>query len=111
MWLYEGLELYACTKAKGWRNRWPYTVVAVDESTATLQAKDSDVRSALPHKTVAALFRLGFCRSYRAAQGLEWPRVRLHGWDSPHFTMSRQLVGMSRCLRSDALDFGPGRYA
>ena len=111
MWLYEGLELYACTKASGWRNRWPYTVVAVDETTATLQAKDAaEPMRPLPHATVAALCRLGFCRSYHAAQGLEWPRVRLHGWDSPHFTLSHLLVGMSRCLRSDALDFGPGRY-
>ena len=107
MWLYEGLELYACMKARPWRNRWPYRVVEVEEKTVTLQAKDREDRSTLPHATAAVLFRLGFARSYHAAQGLEWPRVRLHGWSNPYFTLSHLLVGVSRCLRSDALDLGP----
>ena len=64
MWLWEGLELYACTKARGYQNRWPYVVIEVDHKTVVLQAKDSEVRtSRLMHATAAALFRLGYCRS------------------------------------------------
>jgi hypothetical protein len=51
------------------------------------------------------MFRLSFARTYHAAQGLEWPRVRL--WDTERFCFVRAhlVVGMSRCLDGSALDF------
>jgi len=75
-----------------------------------LQADKTGERTKpMAHKVVASIFRLPYARTIHAAQGLEWPRVRIWGWDSPNFTLSHLVVGMSRRLAADALDFGPPR--
>jgi hypothetical protein len=55
---------------------------------------------------VAELFRLPYARTYHSAQGLGFDRVRLWDCESKYFSAEHLVIGMSRCRRSDALDFG-----
>ena len=51
-------------------------------------------------------FRPSFARTYFAAQGLTFERVRLWGYTSPFFTHAHLITGLSRCTTADAVDFG-----
>jgi hypothetical protein len=106
MWLWLGQELYCASTHGGLRNRWTYVIVDLTETHAVLEPLGGGVKtSRLEHSKVASIFRLSYARTYHAAQGLEWPRVRLWGWTAPLFSIQHLLVGMSRS-RSQ-LDFGP----
>ena len=79
----------------------------IDAQTAVLEADGLGTRTkALPHATVASIFRLPYARTYHAAQGMEWDRVRLWGCSEPTFTLEHLMVGLSRCRSSTTLDFG-----
>jgi hypothetical protein len=78
--------------------------VELNGQTAVLEAPDGTRTEALAHKRVATMFRLSFARTFHAAQGMEWPRVRLWDCDSMFLTKQHLVVGLSRCLDSSCLD-------
>ena len=55
---------------------------------------------------VSEYFRLSFARTYYAAQGLTFERVRLWDVDHQYFTRSHLITGLSRCTSAAAVDFG-----
>ena len=101
--LYVGLELLAVINTRGLRNMWTYTVRAIGNN-VTL----SDERGAhdVPIEKLTEFFRPSFARTYFAAQGLTFKRVRLWGYTSPFFTHAHLITGLSRCTTADAVDFG-----
>ena len=79
-------------------------MVELNSQSAVLEAPDGTRTERMPHKKVATMFRLSFARTYHAAQGMEWPRVRLWDCDSIFLTKQHLVVGLSRCLDSSKLD-------
>jgi hypothetical protein len=104
MWLWVGQELICAVIHKSMRRQWTYRVVELNGQTAVLEAPDGTRTEALAHKRVATMFRLSFARTFHAAQGMEWPRVRLWDCDSMFLTKQHLVVGLSRCLDSSCLD-------
>jgi ATP-dependent exoDNAse (exonuclease V) alpha subunit len=106
MWLWEGQELICATRAAGFRNQWKYRVLELTTTHAVLEAEGGASHKVGPLSRVAELFRLPFARTYHSSQGLGFDRVRLWDCESTYFSVSHLVTGMSRCRRSDALDFG-----
>ena len=104
MWLWRGQELICAVIHKGLRRQWTYTIVELNPQYAVLEAPDGTRTDRLSHTKVASMFRLSFARTFHAAQGLEWPRVRLWDTESIFFTKQHLVVGLSRCLDSSNLD-------
>ena len=92
LWLHQ--ELYCASTHTALRNRWTYVICDLTEKYAVLEPVGGGPRTGrLEHSRVAELFRLPYARTYHAAQGLEWPRVRLWCWSAPMFSLSHLLVG------------------
>ena len=104
MWLWRGQELIRSVIHKGLRRQWTYTIIELTPQTAVLEAPDGTRTDRLSLSKVASMFRLSFARTFHAAQGLEWPRVRLWDTESLFFTKQHLVVGLSRCLDSSNLD-------
>ena len=104
MWLWEGQELICAVIHAGLRRQCTYKIVELSDKDAVLAAPDGTLTARFTHSKVASLFRLSFARTYHAAQGLEWPRVRLWDTESIFFTKQHLIVGLSRCLDSRKLD-------
>ena len=103
VWLWLDQDLICSVTGGGLRSQWTYKVVDLNPHTAVLEAPDGRRIERLPLKKVAVM--LNFARTYHAAQGLEFDRVRLWGWSAPMFSLSHLLVGISRSRAQ--LDFGP----
>ena len=107
IWLWPGQELICANRLQGFRNQWSYKVVRLTETEAHLRPVGGDaVHKLSPLSRVAELFRAPWARTYHSAQGLGFDRVRLWDTSAMHFSASHLIVGMSRCRRSEALDFG-----
>jgi hypothetical protein len=111
MWLWEGMPPLICAnRHQGFKNYWSYELTKLTETEAHLQAIGSDKTMKIsPLSRVVELFRLPYARTYHSAQGLGWDRVRLWDTGALYYSSSHLIVGMSRCRRSDQLDFGDER--
>jgi hypothetical protein len=107
LWLWEGMDLICSTRSHNLRNQWTYKLVYLSDTEAHMKSPTSDKIHKFTPTRVVELFRSTLARTYHAAQGLTFDcRVRL--WDTriPKFSREHLIVGMSRCTRSELLDFG-----
>ena len=104
IWVYPGLKLLSATNERHLRNCWTYEVVEVNE--AEVKVKDERGEYVFQLAEIAEFFRLSYARTYHASQGLTFDRVRLWDVESPYFTRSHLITGLSRCTSAAAVDFG-----
>ena len=98
--MWRGKEWVCSEIHKGLRGQWTYTIVDLNPQYAVLEAPDGTRTERLSHAKVASMFRLSFARTFHAAQGLEWPLVRLCDAESLSFTKQPLVVGLRRLLDS-----------
>ena len=101
--LYPGLKLLSVVNTLGLRNMWTYEVDSVD---MLVQMHDERGVYEIPLEKMTELFRLSFARTYFAAQGLTFERVRLWDDSNPFFTRQHLITGLSRCTTASSVDFG-----
>jgi hypothetical protein len=112
LWLWRGMHLICATRLNNLRNQWTYEVVELTDAEAHLRALGSDKVHKFPHQKVVDYFRSTLARTYHSAQGLTFDcRVRLWDTRGMHFSRQHLIVGMSRCTRSELLDFGISKDA
>ena len=83
---------------------WTYEVVLASSDKVIVKDERGEYPFAL--EDVSEYFRLSFARTYYAAQGLTFERVRLWDVDHQYFTRSHLITGLSRCTSAAAVDFG-----
>ena len=94
MWIWPGIELYACvpTERKGLRNQVLYTVEAIDDEQIRLTCG-----ICLSYEDMKKYMRLSFAQTYASCQGTEFEgTLRLHDTGNRHFTKRHLFVGLSR---------------
>ena len=107
MYVYPGLQLLGAANVRGLKKGWSYEVVSVDPPVVRDGSADVELQSV---EDFLHLFRLAFARTYHAAQGLTFDRVRLWDVTSPYFSKSYLYVGLSRCRTAAGVDFGKGHH-
>ena len=89
------------------RHNWTYFVKSVEPDAVVLYPhNDPEALVTMPPSEVVKHFRISWARTIHSAQGLQWPRVRVHDVFSPFFTKEHLVVALSRCENSACLDFG-----
>ena len=94
MWIWPGIELYACvpTEKKGLRNQVLYTVESISDDEIRLQ--DGIV---LSYEDAKKYMRLSYAQTYASCQGTEFEgTLALHDTGSKYFTKRHLFVGLSR---------------
>ena len=76
------------------------------DSVYPLVVHDERASYEIPTDKLAEWFRPAFARTYFAAQGLTFERVRLWEDQSPFFTRRHLITGLSRCTTAAMVDFG-----
>lgn len=105
MWLYPGLTLLGHGKVGGLRNQFVYEVLKVTKERTTLRSH-SGQEYGIATERVADELRLPFARTYYAAQGLTFDRVRLWDVNHPYVGPKHLYVGLSRGRTAQGVDFG-----
>jgi hypothetical protein len=106
MWLWVSQRVLCAVRCNGLRNAWPYVIEKLTDSEAWLRPEGGKDVVKYPHARVVERFRPSFAMTYHASQGLGFDRVRLWDCESQCYCLQKLFTGMSRCTRSDGLDFG-----
>ena len=106
MWLWRGQKVLCAVRNNGLRNAWPYVIERLSENEAWLRPDRGTGLTMFTLARVVEWFRPSFAMTYHASQSLGFDRVRLWDCESQCYCLQKLFTGMSRCTRSDGLDFG-----